>query len=330
MNCNSTNNRNMFVWKHQPVMFYEYQQSDNTFVVLKHFLKTDNVNLILVGPSSSGKTSLLNSIVHEYFEGVERSKWDTNVLFINSLKDQGVTFYRTDIKVFCQTQCSVQNKKKIVVIDDIDYVSDHSQQLLKISIDKYKHNVHFIFSCSSLQKVVKSIQSRMHSIQLQPLEEANIKNIIKNICIYENMNLDEKSMLYLHDISNKKVKRIIHYLEKLSLLGKTPLNIANVQDICHDINFTTMEEYNKAISENSMDGAISILRNLNQLGYSVLDILDSYFTFVKHTNTILDKDKYNLIPIICKYITIFSSVHENEIELVFFTNSIKDALHSCK
>ena len=35
-----------------------------------------------------------------------------------------------------------------------------------------------------------------------------------------------------------------------------------------------------------------------------------------------ESEKYQIIPIICKYITIFHNVHENQIELAFFTKDL--------
>jgi hypothetical protein len=44
--------------------------------------------------------------------------------------------------------------------------------------------------------------------------------------------------------------------------------------------------------------------------------------------TIFDEiQKYNIIPYICKYITIFHNLHENEIELALFTNNIINILN---
>ena len=39
-----------------------------------------------------------------------------------------------------------------------------------------------------------------------------------------------------------------------------------------------------------------------------------------------EEQKYNIIPIICKYITIFHNIHEDEIELSLFTNNIIEIL----
>ena len=53
-----------------------------------------------------------------------------------------------------------------------------------------------------------------------------------------------------------------------------------------------------------------------------MDILDNYFLFVKITDLLTEEQKYNIIPIICKYITIFHNIHEDEIELALFSNNI--------
>jgi hypothetical protein len=43
---------------------------------------------------------------------------------------------------------------------------------------------------------------------------------------------------------------------------------------------------------------------------------------VKTTNHLDENEKYNIIPHLCKYITIFHNIHEDEVELALFTNSI--------
>ena len=53
-----------------------------------------------------------------------------------------------------------------------------------------------------------------------------------------------------------------------------------------------------------------------------MDILDSYFTFIKITQSIPEKIKYKIIKLILKYIAIFHTLHESEIELALFTNEL--------
>jgi len=72
--------------------------------------------------------------------------------------------------------------------------------------------------------------------------------------------------------------------------------------------------------------AIKLIYEIYDKGYSVMDILDNYFLFIKSTINLSEEQKYIIIPYICKYITIFHNIHEEEIELALFTNNLIDIL----
>ena len=57
-----------------------------------------------------------------------------------------------------------------------------------------------------------------------------------------------------------------------------------------------------------------------------MDILDTFFLFVKVSHLLTDSQKYDVIPLICKYITVFHNIHEDEIELALFTNNLFSVL----
>ena len=57
----------------------------------------NNLNILLVGNSGCGKTSLLYATIREYYN---RKIPKQNVLYINNLKEQGIQYYRTEVKTF--------------------------------------------------------------------------------------------------------------------------------------------------------------------------------------------------------------------------------------
>ena len=71
-----------------------------------------------------------------------------------------------------------------------------------------------------------------------------------------------------------------------------------------------------------LNQAIQILYSIYEQGYSVMDILDNYFLFIKMTDTLSEDQKYKIIPYLCKYISVFHNIHEDEIELALFTNNL--------
>lgn len=311
----------LFVYKFQPVFFNDYEINEELIEILQTLIDMNNINLLLVGDISTGKTSLLNTIINEYYKGNLSKNYKENILYINSLKEQGINYYRSDVKTFCQTCCSIKNKKKFIVLDDIDLINEQSQQVFRSYIDKYSHNVHFISSCNNIQKVIESLQSRFTIIKINSLNKEKLMNLINKIKISENIDMESCVEEFIINISNHNIKIIVNYMEKFKLYGnKITLNIA--KKLCCNISFLIFEDYTKCILNKNLNEAISIIYDIFDKGYSVMDILDNYFIFIKNTNSLNELQKYKILPLICKYITFFYNIHEDEIELALFTNNL--------
>ena len=320
------NETKLFIQKYQPLYFNDYNLDEKIINMLKTLILIDNLNILIIGDSASGKTSLLNTLIREYYIGHVPKDYEENVLYINSLKEQGINYYRTDVKSFCQTCSNIKNKKKFVVLDDIDFISEQSQQVFRNCIDKYSHNVHFVSSCSNIQKVIESLQSRLIIIKINPIKRENLVSIINNIKRLENIEIDDDAQDFIVNISNTSVKILINYMEKFKLLNdKITYNLA-IQ-LCSNISFLKFEEYTNLMLEQKLPEAIQLIYEIYDKGYSVMDILDNYFIFVKSTKIINEEQKYKIIPYLCKYITVFHNIHEDEIELSLFTNNIINILH---
>jgi DNA polymerase III delta prime subunit len=280
-----------------------------------------------VGNSSSGKTSLLYALIREYYGLSKESTFpENNILFINNLKEQGIQYFRNEMKTFCQSHTAIHGKKKLVIVDDIDTINEQSQQVFRNYIDKYKHNIHFISVCTNIQKVIESFQSRMHIIQIPISTTEQIRSILDKICLAENINMDNEAKEYILMISNNSIRVLINYLEKIRILtlsGNTEeIRIEKCKKICSNISHQQFENYVEKVKQKNLTEAIDILYSIHDYGYSVIDILDYFFAFIKTTNLLDEDTKYKYIPFLCKYITVFHNVHEDGIELALFTNNL--------
>ena len=317
--------KQLFIYKYQPLYFSDFKINNDVIQMLKSLILVEKLNIILIGDIASGKTSLLNAIIREYYIQYKPKEYEENILYINSLKEQGINYYRTDVKTFCQTCSNIKNKKKIIILDDIDLINEQSQQVFRNYIDKYSHNVHFISSCCNIQKVIESLQSRFFIIKIKPFQKENLIDIFDNIKQNENIIINDDAKDFIINISNNTIKILINYMEKFKLLNQTiTLDIA-IQ-LCSNISFLTFEEYTKMILDNNITESIQLIYEIFDKGYSVIDILDNYFIFIKNTTILNETQKYKIIPFICKYISIFHYIHEDEIELALFTNNLIDIL----
>jgi DNA polymerase III delta prime subunit len=291
----------------------------------KTMIEMNQLNMVLCGEAGSGKTALLSALIREYYRGYTPPEYEVNVLYINSLKEQGINYYRNDVKTFCQTCSSIKGKKKVVVLDDIDFINEQSQQVFRNCIDKYSHNVHFISSCSNVQKVIESLQSRFVIVKLNPLTRGNLQNILQKIGEREGIVMTPEAEEFILTLCGQSAKTLINYMEKCKLLEQE-ITLPLVNHICTNISFTLFEEYTKTLKEGKLADSIHLLYSIYDRGYSVMDILDNYYLFVKMTGLLTEDEKYEIVPLICKYITIFYNIHEDEIELGLFTNNLFSVL----
>tara|TARA_B100001175_G_C19463048_1_gene617591 strand:+ start:1 stop:789 length:789 start_codon:yes stop_codon:yes gene_type:complete len=247
-------------------------------------------------------------------------------MFINSLKEQGINYYRNEMRTFSQSKCSIHGKKKLVIVDDLDLINDQSQQVFRNYIDKYKSNINFVSVCSNVHKVIESIQSRIHILRLDPPNRCMVEKLTDNIINSEKLQLTEEARKYILEFSNYSIREVITHLEKINIISTDvgrKIDANDCKKIISNISYQYFEDYISFLRSNQLPEAIHILYTVYDYGYSVIDILDLFYAFVKTSSLLSENEKYLLIPFLCKYIAYFHTLHEDTIEIVLFTNSIQ-------
>jgi DNA polymerase III delta prime subunit len=313
-----------YLYKYKPRKLEDFYLRPDLITTLTTLIQLDTLNIILKGDANCGKTSLLDTIILEYYNCTRIP--DSNVLYINTLEEQGISYYRTEVKTFCQTSSHISGKKKFIVIDDIDNINEQCQQVFRNCIDKYHHSVNFISSCNNIQKIAESIQSRCSIIKIYPMGNENLKKLASKIIKNENIKISPPARDFILNISNNSVRILINYIEKCNLYGKN-ITLDSAKQICTNINFTDFETYLKHLLLGNLKKSIKIIQKNVNLGFSVIDILENLYIYIKVTDIIDEVTKYNIIIIISKYIAVFYSKHEDDIELYFLTYEINKILN---
>lgn len=297
----------MFMYKYTPTTLEEFE--------IEH--KELSGNLLLLGGERTGKTTLASILV-------SNANTDS-VLYINSLKEQGIQYYRNDVKCFCQTNSHTQ---KIVVIDSLDDINEQAQQIFLNYVDKYP-TVQFIATGTTPQKIIESMFSRFIVVKMNRPSDSYIQTLIHKVIEQENIHIDEDAIPYLMSISDYSVRTILNYLEKYKIMGihVTQSYIENTHTNIHTESF---ERFTYHVLQKDYANSIKTIVQLHEDGYSIMDILDSYYLFINKCSY-ADEFKYTIIKIICKYTVIFNNLHEHSIELLFFVEdciNIASELHN--
>jgi len=326
---NNTVKDEAFISKYKPYYIDDFNGNEQLISVIKSLMHIDDINILVVGPSNSGKTSLLYAIIRNYYDlDKNRGFPENNIMFINSLKEQGINYYRNEMKSFCQSKCSIYGKKKLIIIDDLDLINEQCQQVFRNHIDKYKNNVHFVSVCSNIHKVIESIQSRLHIVRMEPSSIETTHCVMNTIVKNEKLNITNDAKEYLLTFSKHSVREIISHLEKITILSENDdiIDIEQCKNIISNISYKQFEIYLQHIKKEELESAVEILYQIYDYGYSVIDILDMFFSFIKTTNMLNEDEKYKIVPILCKYITYFHSLHEDVVEVVMFSSEIVEQI----
>jgi DNA polymerase III delta prime subunit len=316
----------MFLKKYQPTNLDDFNISDFTKEIINKYIKSDKLFFIIHGNSISGKTSLINVILKEYYGELKNN----NILFFNLLKENGINYYRNDLKTFCQINNVVsKNLKKTIIFDDIDLLNEQSQQIFSTLLNTYK-NINYIFSCNDINKIENNLLRCLEYIKIDIINDNFLYKILNKIIINENIDLNEDIKKEIIKISNHSIPNIINILDKLYILNIYKKNKDNIYKLYYTSNILNcdFDNYINYCKEKNYTKSIELINYLYLNGYSVIDIIDEFFNYIKNFSNLNDEIKYKIIKLLSYNINIFNNLHEDKIELIFLTNNIIKILNN--
>lgn len=316
----------MFLKKYQPTSLDDFNISDFTKEIINKYIKSDKLFFIIHGNSISGKTSLINVILKEYYGELKNN----NILFFNLLKENGINYYRNDLKTFCQINNVVsKNLKKTIIFDDIDLLNEQSQQIFSTLLNTYK-NINYIFSCNDINKIENNLLRCLEYIKIDIINDNFLYKILNKIIINENIDLNGDIKKEIIKISNHSIPNIINILDKLYILNIYKKSKDNIYKLYYTSNILNcdFDNYINFCKENNYTKSIELINYLYLNGYSVIDIIDEFFNYIKNFSNLNDEIKYKIIKLLSYNINIFNNLHEDKIELIFLTNNIIKILNN--
>jgi replication factor C subunit 3/5 len=199
----------------------EKYRPSNPDLVLSHktiknsvglFFKNHNLpNLLFVGSSGTGKTSLINAHAREYY----KNNYETMVLSINASEDRGINIIRGKIQSFALS--GNDSTFKLIILDEFDSMTEEAQYVLKSIIDKYNKNVRFCLLCNFLKKIHKSIQSRCVIYKFNPIRYEYLLYIGIYIIHSEKIDTTLKSLKLIISYSDGDSRKLINTLQSIKL-----------------------------------------------------------------------------------------------------------------
>lgn len=310
-----------FADKYFPQSINELPYDERFKKVLNHFIDINMIKLILINENNYSK----NMVIQTLLKTLDVSSSD--ILNINSFRDQGVNNIRYEIKLFSQTPCVEKGKKRVLVIEDIESYTETIQKLFINNIDKWSNNLNIIITCNNIYSVDESLASRLIPLTIPITHNDTMREIIHNIIQAEKLLISEDIIDLIINISDNNLQSVFHILLKCALLQMTtPVTLDLVKQSCTMINIEMLNKYISLIRDKDVQGGYIHLLKMVENGHSVIDILNEIYIYIKTTSRLNEEEKYKSFKIVSEYIITFITVHEEELELLLFTKDMTKIL----
>lgn len=306
--------------KYSPVKIDDLNINQYDNKLLKTLISTDDINILINGNTGTGKTSLINIIISEYYNFKERdintinNIKEKNILYINILNDHGINYYRNDVNNFCLAKSIIKSRKKFIIIDSIDIISEQNQYIFKNYIEYYLNNINFIITSVDLSKVYEPIINKLFLIRVQDSDYQFLKKIYNNIndieC-FDNNNLFIDNVI---NTSNNSISDLINVVQKIILNNNVLVSECK-----------TSHKFDKLFTlckNRDVESGYKILLDMYNLGISIYDILDRLNNYIKVCDNIDTNIKYEIYKIIITYINHSYNLHNDKVQLLFLINNI--------
>jgi DNA polymerase III delta prime subunit len=113
--------------------------------------------LLLTGSAGVGKTTIAKALCEEV---------GCDYIVINGSEETGVDNIRVKVKNYASSM-SLSGGRKVIIIDEADYLSPNAQAALRGSIEETAVNCSFIFTCNFKNRIMEAIHSRCSVIEFK-------------------------------------------------------------------------------------------------------------------------------------------------------------------
>ena len=240
--------------------------------------------------------------------------YNSPLLYINASTDTSVDIVRNRITDFCANRSIMDEpgKLKVVILDEIDGVSDQFFKALRATMDQFSANARFIATCNFINKVPDPIQSRFEMINFDfSKDEENelVKQYIlriNHICKEEGITIDKHAILELVKRKFPDLRSVLNTIQGYYSQGLKNITLEDIKkfnSIYKDVfelvfqNVDPIKNYQYLASEysNRVDDV------LNSLGNDFID-------YIKTEQPTYEKAVPQIIITVAKYQSMRSQV----------------------
>lgn len=170
-------------------------------------------------------------------------------------------------------------KYKVYIIDEAHMITREAfNALLKIMEEPPSHLV-FILATTEIEKVPRTILSRVQKFEFNKIDDTNIKTQIEKVLTDRNTTMDDEAIELIIKKANGAMRDALSILDQVVSFGDKTYDLAKVQSLLGVVDFYDVNNLAAAIITKDSKASLESLFNLRENNKSNKDILDSLIAY---------------------------------------------------
>jgi replication factor C small subunit len=200
----------LWVEKYRPHILDDVVGNEDVIHLLKCYVQQGYIqHLFFAGPPGSGKTTAAECLCNELH---------AEKLELNASDARGIEVIRGMVKEFAESPGFEFGKLRIIILDEVDYMTDEAQAALRRTMEKYSKRCRFILCCNYPYKVRPALkESRCIWIPFKRIQPTDIQKRLQYITEQEHMSNVEEQVQHISTLGNGDVRAAINMLQVLSV-----------------------------------------------------------------------------------------------------------------
>ena len=200
----------LWVEKYRPSSLDTYIGNDHLKSKVSVYIESGDLpHLLLYGKAGTGKTTLAKILVNQI---------ECDYLYINASDVRRVDDLIPKVRNFASTIGFKDNK--IITLDEVDYISPHSQAALRNLMETFSKHCRFILTCNYVERIIDPIQSRCQSFQIIPPSRSEVAQRMVQILKEEDVVYELDDLKILVNSGYPDIRRVINSAQRQSINGK--------------------------------------------------------------------------------------------------------------
>ena len=271
-----------WVEKYRPINFDNIILSPLNKIFFENIIKKNYFpNMLFYGLPGTGKTTTIMNMVNKFLKR-NSNEFNESIIHLNASDERGIDIIRNQINVFIKSSYLFNKQLKIIILDEVDYMTKNAQQALKCILQNTYENVRFCLICNYISKIDIGLKNEFICIRFDQLPKLNIINLIKNICDKENIDIELDNIENIYKLYKNDIRKIINYIqlnnENNNIIDENVYNNILELIVKKEIDYIDFINYIHNISiDYNIDKIEIILIFFNYITYVKIDVDDNIY-----------------------------------------------------